>query len=166
MNITIHTMQDCDWESVAAIYEQGIKSVNATFRSKLPTFEEWNTSHIKNCRLVAVMDNKIVGWAALTKTSGMPAFDGVAELSVYIANESQHKGVGRLLLQNLITDSEKNGFWTLQSNIFQENLVSIELHKKCGFRVIGVRERVAKDKNGKWRTNVLLEKRSTVVGID
>jgi L-amino acid N-acyltransferase YncA len=166
MNITIHTMQDCDWESVAAIYEQGIKSVNATFRSILPTFEEWNNSHIRKCRLVAVTHDKIVGWAALTKTSGMSAFDGVAELSLYIADDCKRKGIGKLLLENLITDSEKNGFWTLQSNIFQENLASIELHKKCGFRVIGIRERVAKDKNGNWRTNVLLEKRSTVVGID
>ncbi len=166
MNLTIRLMKTSDWESVTAIYEQGIKSVNATFNSKLPTFEEWDASHIKECRLVAVINDKIVGWAALTKTSEMPAFDGVAELSIYIADEFQRKGIGRQLLNYLITDSEKNGFWTLQSNIFEENTASIALHEQCGFRFIGKRERVGKDMLGRWRTNVLLEKRSTIVGID
>lgn len=159
-------MKDSDWEAVGSIYQSSITCGDATFRRVLPTFEEWDASHLKVCRFVAENSGTVVGWAALTGTSGIPAFHGVAELSIYIAEGCRGKGIGRRLLEKLIEESEKNGLWTLQANIFEENSVSIELHKKCGFRVIGVRERVAQDKDGKWRTNVLMEKRSSVVGAN
>lgn len=166
MEVKIRSMNNSDWNNVASIYEESIADASATFRSILPTFEEWNASHLKTCRLIAECNNKVAGFAAITKTSGMPAFDGVVELSIYIARKYKRQGIGRLLLNALISESEKNGFWTLQSNIFEENVGSIELHKKCGFRIIGKRERVARDKFGKWRTNVLMERRSNIVGMD
>jgi L-amino acid N-acyltransferase YncA len=84
--------------------------------------------------------------------------------SAYVASEAHGKGVGEALLSALIEESEKEGFWTLQAGIFPENKSSIALHKKHGFRILGVREKLGK-MGEKWRDVVLLERRSKVVGV-
>jgi phosphinothricin acetyltransferase len=114
---------------------------------------------------VAEEAGEILGWVALSPVSSRCVYGGVAEVSVYIATKNRGKGVGKLLMEHLILESEKAGYWTLQSGIFPENLGSIKLHEKVGFRYIGKRERVGKIK-GLWKDNLLFEKRSQIVGID
>jgi L-amino acid N-acyltransferase YncA len=153
------------WAEVKEIYLQGIATGNATFQSTAPCWEEWDNSHVPNCRIVAVEGEQVLGWAALTAVSGRCVYAGVAEVSVYVADEARGKGLGSLLLQALVLRSEENNFWTLQAGIFPENELSLRIHQKAGFRIIGTRERIGK-MNGVWRDTILLEKRSTLTGIE
>lgn len=152
------------WTSVKAIYESGIATGNATFQTTAPEWEEWDKGHVTSCRLIAIEDNQILGWAALSAVSGRCVYAGVAEVSVYVHPDARGKGVGHQLLQALITESEENGFWTLQAGIFPENTSSIHIHEKNGFRIIGRREKIGQ-MNGKWRDTLLLERRSHTIGI-
>jgi len=162
--ITIRTLRPADWPEVREIYDDGIASGNATFETKAPAWEEWDTKQIQACRLVAEEGGKVQGWAALWPASDRCVYGGVAEVSVYVGRETQGKGVGSRLLQELVTASEKEGFWTLQAGIFPENESSVRIHEKCGFRVIGHRERLGK-MNDTWRDVLLMERRSPTVGI-
>lgn len=153
------------WDDVKRIYEEGIATGNATFQTEALSWEEWDKSHLQSCRLVAVEDNRVSGWAALTPVSGRCVYAGVAEVSVYVANAARGKGIGKKLLEALIEESEKNNLWTLQAGIFPENIPSIKIHESCGFRLIGKRERIGK-MNGKWRDTLLFEKRSNIVGVE
>ena len=168
MSNTLHIMTrpmiSEDWEAVASIYAEGIATGLATFEKQVPTFEVWDKAHLKWCRIVAVDKNIILGWAALSPVSGRCVYGGVAEVSVYVGQAYNHKGVGKVLMKELISQSEKNGFWTLQSGVFPENVGSIALHKKVGFRYIGTRERVGQ-LDGIWKDNLLFERRSKIVGI-
>lgn len=150
--------------SILAIYQEGISTGNATFQTAAPEWQEWDQSHIKSCRLVAIKDDKVVGWAALTPVSGRSVYAGVAEVSVYVTGSAHGQGIGKALLQELIEQSEQNNFWTLQAGIFPENTPSIKIHESCGFRIVGRRERIGKMGNT-WRDTLLLEKRSTKTGI-
>ena len=158
-------MQAGHWPEVEKIYLEGIATGNATFQGSAPSWDEWNTAHVQNCRLLAVKGEQVLGWAALTPVSGRCVYAGVAEVSVYVAEAARGKGVGLLLLDELVKRSEDNNFWTLQAGILPENLASIKLHQKAGFRIIGTRERIGK-LNGVWRDTVLLEKRSQSIGIN
>lgn len=166
MEISIRPMIEADWPAVAKIYGQGIATGKATFQSEIPAYSDWNSSHITECRFVAESSGSIAGWAALSKTSSRCVYGGVAEVSIYIAESCRKKGVGETLFNYLISESEKAGYWTLQSGIMENNEASIRLHEKCGFRKIGFRERIARDVTGKWRNTVLMERRSKVTGID
>lgn len=166
MNYTIEEMKESDWEEVSKIYLEGINTGIATFQNSIPTYDEWNSGHIKSCRLVAKSDKKVLGFTALSATSSRAVYSGVAEVSIYIGENYRGLGIGKALLTNLIKLSEENNFWTLQSGIIRENTSSIELHKKCGFREIGIREKVAKMDNGIWHDTVLMERRSKTVGIN
>jgi phosphinothricin acetyltransferase len=166
MNYTIEEMKASDWEEVAQIYLEGINTGIATFQNSIPNFEDWNNGHIKSCRLVAKSEGKVLGFAALSPTSSRPVYSGVAEVSIYIGGNHRGLGIGHALMTNIIKLSEENNFWALQSGIIRENTASIELHKKCGFREIGIREKVAKMDNGRWHDTVLMERRSKTVGID
>ena len=165
MNTGLRHMNPTDWPQVAEIYKQGIETGNATFQQTIPTWVEWNNAHIGSCRLVAVIDNVITGWAALSPVSVRPVYAGVAEVSVYVESRFRGQQLGTKLLEGIISESESNGFWTLQAGILQENSASIAIHKKSGFREIGYREKVAKLK-GVWRNTILMEERSTVTGIN
>lgn len=161
----IRHMRASDWEQVSQIYAQGIATGIATFEVNVPSYESWNQAHIDQCRLVAEDGKTILGWAALSPVSSRCVYGGVGEVSVYIAAESRGKGIGKLLMERLIEESEKAGYWTLQSGVFPENKGSIKLHENVGFRYIGKRERVGKI-HGVWKDNLLFEKRSDIVGID
>jgi Sortase and related acyltransferases len=165
MNYTIEEMKASDWEEVVQIYLEGINTGIATFQNSIPNFEDWNNGHIKSCRLVAKSEGKVLGFAALSPTSSRPVYSGVAEVSIYIGENHRGLGIGHALMTNIIKLSEENNFWTLQSGIIRENTTSIELHKKCGFREIGFREKVAKMDNGIWHDTVLMEHRSAIVGV-
>ncbi len=149
-------------DDVLRIFAEGIATGLATFESKAPPWVEWDAEHLPNCRFVAV-DGPILGWAALSGVSSRCVYGGVAEVSVYVAAEARGRGVGLALLQALVTASEEAGIWTLQAGIFQENVPSLKIHERAGFRVVGVRERLGSH-NGTWRDVVLLERRSKTVG--
>ncbi len=114
--------------------------------------------------MVAIEDDEISGWAGITAVSGRCVYAGVGEVSVYVSANARGKGIGKLLLQSLIDESEKNNFWTLQAGIFPENIASIKIHEACGFRIIGNREKIGK-MNNVWRDTLLLERRSKKIGL-
>ena len=152
------------WEAVKQIYKEGIDTGNATFQKTIPTWDEWDNAHEKKCRLIAINGDTVLGWAALTPVSSRCVYAGVGEVSVYVSLAARGKGVGKKLLQNLIVESEKNNFWTLQAGIFPENEASIKIHLDCGFRIIGTREKIG-EMDGVWRDTLLLERRSKTIGI-
>jgi L-amino acid N-acyltransferase YncA len=161
--VRVRGMTAADWPAVRAIYEAGIATGQATFETSAPAWELWHGDHLQACRLVADEDGELLGWAALTKVSGRCVYAGVAEVSVYVAPAARGRGIGRELLAALVDESEHAGLWTLQAGIFPENEASLALHQRCGFRVVGRRERLGK-MNGAWRDVLLLERRSTTAG--
>jgi L-amino acid N-acyltransferase YncA len=161
----IRPLKADDWDFVRSIYAAGIASGQATFETEAPTWQRWHGNHLPAPRLVAVANETILGWAALTPVSARPVYAGVAEVSVYVAREWHGRGIGRGLLGALVTESERKGIWTLQASIFPENVASVSLHLACGFREVGRRERIAK-MSGLWRDTLLLERRSKLVGND
>ena len=148
-----------DWGEIVEIFFQGIQSNNSTFHYECPSYEEWDAIHTKDCRLVIEDGDEVVGFAALTPFSSRECYKGVASVSIYIDGDHQHGGYGTELLSALVAESEKCGYWTLEASIFETNAPSIKLHEKCGFRVVGVRERLGKDRFGVWRSVVLMERR-------
>lgn len=151
-----------DWEQVRSIYLEGIATGHTTFETDAPSWENWDAGHLQVARLVARVGNRVVGWAALSAMSSRKVYGGVAELTVSVGEASRGCGIGRALLQALIEESERHGIWTLQASIFPENVASVKLHLRCGFREVGRRERIAK-LNGVWRDTLLFERRSEIV---
>jgi L-amino acid N-acyltransferase YncA len=164
MNCEITFMRPEDWLAVREIYREGIATGNATFETELPGWEKWDSGHRKDCRLIARQGEQIIGWSALSPVSARQVYAGVAEVSVYVAAAARGNRIGKALLQALIAESESQGIWTLQAGVFPENVGSIVLHKSCGFREVGVRQRVGK-LSEVWRDVQLLERRSQRVGI-
>ncbi|CAN5806366.1 GNAT family N-acetyltransferase [soil metagenome] len=162
--VAIRDMVPEDWECVKSIYSEGLATGDATFETEMPSWEKWDESHLDVPRLVAVAPNEgVVGWAALARVSSRAVYLGVAEVSVYVAGKARGKGIGKDLLKQLIARSEQQGIWTLQASVFPENIASLALHKICGFREVGSRQRIG-IVNGIWRDTVLLERRSEVIG--
>ncbi len=159
MDISIRPMVSDDWAEVVEIYYQGIQTNMATFETACPSYDVWDKGHLPSCRLVAEVDYDVAGWAALVPFSGRDCYSGVATVSIYIDANYRNRGVGEVLLTALLDETAKMGFWSIQSAIFQENLPSLKLHEKCGFRKIGYRERLGKDRFGVWRSVVLMEHR-------
>lgn len=147
------------------IYSQGLATNIATFQNELPKWEDWDKGHLAFCRISIYENDEMLGWTALSPVSSRCVYSGVAEVSIYVAQEARGKGIGKILLNELIKQSESNEIWTLQSGIFAENQNSIKLHGKCGFRIVGYREKIGK-KNGVWKDNVLMERRSKNIGTD
>lgn len=160
MDIFIRDMNKLDWTEVSEIYEEGIKTNLATFTTKVPSYKDWDKSHLSKYRFVATIHDVVVGWCALSPISNRCVYGGVAEVSVYVHVGHSGKGVGFLLLSHLIKSFEEDSsMWTLQSHVMENNVSSLNLHKKCGFRIVGTREKFGCDVNGDWRNVILLEKR-------
>jgi L-amino acid N-acyltransferase YncA len=157
--VQVRELRRDDWHAVKAIFEQGIAGGDATFETEAPSWDDWDRAHLEGHRLVALQEGEVVGWAALAPVSGRCVYAGVTEDSVSVADSAQGRGVGRRLLEELIERSEQAGIWTIRAGIFPENEASIELHRRCGFRVVGVHERLGKH-HGVWRDVVLMERRS------
>jgi len=162
--LRIEAMVPGDWPSVRAIYEEGIATGLGTFETAAPSWKEWDEARLAHSRLVA-REQAILGWAALSPVSKRSCYAGVAEVGVYIAAVARGRGLGRALLEALIESAETHGIWTLQGASIAENAASLALQAKCGFRVVGRRERIGK-LAGIWRDTVLTEWRSEKVGID
>jgi L-amino acid N-acyltransferase YncA len=158
----IRDLRPPDWPEVAAIYEEGMRSGDATFETSVPAWEAWDAAHPEH-RIVATLDERLAGWVALSPSSPRRCYRGVAEESVYVASWAQGQGVGRALLEAIVERSEAAGIWTLTAGIFPENKPSLRLHLGCGFRLVGVHERLGESK-GVWRDVLLLERRSEVTG--
>jgi L-amino acid N-acyltransferase YncA len=156
----IRAMATDDWPTVKAIYAEGIATGLATFETSAPRWEDWDDAYLAEHRLVAEQDGEVVGWAALLPTSRRACYAGVVENSVYVAEGSRGRGIGKALLERLLEDADRAGFWTVQASVFADNEASIEFHKRCGFRVVGTRERIGQ-LDGVWRDTVLLERRSS-----
>jgi len=163
--MTIRPLASADYPRVREIYLEGIATGHATFETGAPDWEGWDRKFLQKCRLVAEMEGEVLGWAGLSPVSDRCAYGGVGEVAVYVAADARGKGVGTLLLKALVEVSEEAGLWTLQAGIFPENAGSLRVHEKCGFRVIGIRERLGK-MGGRWRDVLLLERRSGTVGVD
>lgn len=174
MEYSIVPMQPEHWPAVREIYREGIATGNATFETETPDWEKWDSSHRKDCRLVATAplasststsaQVTVLAWAALSQVSVRKVYAGVAEVSVYVAAAARGRGLGKALLMEIVRQSEANSLWTLQAGIFPENIASLTLHKSCGFREVGVRRRIGK-LGGVWRDVILLERRSSKVGV-
>ncbi|MFT3826269.1 MAG: GNAT family N-acetyltransferase [Chitinophagaceae bacterium] len=163
--MTVITRMSADQQAVILdIYRQGIASGMATFETEVPSWEEFESKYLPHSRIMVLEDGVLAGWAALSPVSTRDCYRGVAEVSVYVADSHQRKGIGRMLLQGLIKESEQNGIWSLLSVIHEENKASIHLHEQCGFRYIGYREKIAR-LNGVWLTTVMMERRSVMVGV-
>jgi L-amino acid N-acyltransferase YncA len=155
--VKIDALLPTDWPAVRAIYEEGIDI--GTFEELVPTWQEWDRGHLVWPRLVAREDGEVVGWAALAPYSDRSCYRGVAENSIYIARRARGRGLGRALLERLCTEADAAHIWTMQAGILAANTASIALHEKCGFRLVGVRERLAR-KRGEWSDVVLMERRA------
>lgn len=176
--MTITNLLAGHWPAVKAIYEEGIATGNATFQTEAPEWAYWNAAHLPHSRLVALSEprpvvpsdpapisppepGRVIGWAALSPVSARAVYAGVAEVSVYIAGGQRGRKIGECLLAQLIAESEQHGIWTLQASIFPENIASLRIHARCGFRQVGYRERIGQ-MHGVWRDTVLVERRSTL----
>ncbi|NLI54134.1 MAG: N-acetyltransferase [Clostridiales bacterium] len=159
-DFAVRPMTDEDWPDVARIYQEGMDTNLSTFRTSCPDWAEWDGAHLKKCRLVATRDGAVVGWVALSPYSSRCVYEGVAHVSVYIGEGARGMGAGKTLLKALIAASEAEGFWTLQSGIMEDNAGSIALHIGCGFRLVGYREKIGRDRFGVWRNTLLMERRS------
>ncbi len=160
--VVLDVLTGRDWDAVRSIYLDGIATGNATFESEAPSWEAWDATHLGAPRLVARVGGAVVGWAALSRVSERPVYAGVAELSIYVRAGMRGRGIGRTLLAALVRASEQAGIWTLEAGVFPENRASLALHARCGFRVVGVRERLGRH-GGTWRDVVLLERRSEAI---
>jgi L-amino acid N-acyltransferase YncA len=154
--LEIRDVRPEDWARVAEIYWDGMRDGLATFETEVPAWEAWAAAH--SVRLAAERGGEVVGFATLSPASSRRCYAGVAENSVYVARAAQGQGIGRALLEKLISRARAAGIWTIQTSIFPENRASLALHEHCGFRVVGTRERIAK-RDGIWRDTVFLERR-------
>ncbi|MEO1436120.1 MAG: N-acetyltransferase family protein [Bacteroidota bacterium] len=155
----IAPMNSSHWPAVEQIYLSGIATGMATFETQSPGWERWDENHMDTNRWVALVEDQVAGWIALSPTSDRCVYGGVAEVSVYVNPDFKRRGVGKALLKKVIESSETEGIWTLHAAMFPQNEGSIGLHQAMGFRKIGIREKIAK-LNGEWHDNLLMERRS------
>lgn len=166
----IDVMRPRDWEQVRAIYLEGVGTGNSTFETAAPEWSRWDSGHLPEHRFVMRDGDAILGWVALSPVSSRCVYSGVAELSIYVGGAHRGRGVGSALIEALVLSTEKAGIWTLQATIFPENAASLHLVGNHGFRRVGVHEKLGKmvygQYAGTWRDVVLMERRSTVAGVD
>ena len=168
--VSLRAMTAADAAAVLRIYQDGIDTGHATFATAAPAWEDWDRVHLAHSRLVARLEGEVAAWAALAPVSARHVYRGVAEVSIYVADWAKGRGIGRRLLEATIEASEAAGIWTLQAGVFPENPASLALHKRAGFRMLGLRRRVGRMEHGplagQWRDVLLFERRSTIAGLE
>lgn len=162
--VQVRTMLPVDFDAVRAIYQAGLDGGLASFETVAPDWQAFDRSKLPEHRLVAEVDGVVAGWVAVSAVSSRPVYAGVVEHSVYVAPITQGLGIGSMLLHALFASTESTGIWTIQSGIFPNNVASLRLHERCGFRVVGTRERVGRHPFDGWRDVVMVERRSQVAG--
>jgi L-amino acid N-acyltransferase YncA len=160
--VEIRDLRPGDWPEVARIYAEGIATRNATFETEVPSWDAWDSAHLREHRFVAEANGEVVGWIALAPVSSRCCYAGVAEVSAYVAKNVRGRGLGAVLLERIVESSEQAGIWTLETGVFPENEPSLALLKRFGFREVGIRERIG-ELDGVWRDVVFLERRSEVI---
>lgn len=160
-DVTVRALRDEDWPAVRRIYAEGIATGQATFETEVPRKAALESKWLPGHRWVAEIDGQVAGWAAVAPVSARECYSGVAETSVYVGDGFRGRGVGKALLYTQVTRADEDDLWTLQTSIFTDNRASIALHRSAGFRIVGLRERIAR-LDGVWRDTVLLERRSLV----
>lgn len=163
--LTLRSARPNDWEAIKRIYIEGIETKLATFETtcSVPdTSTDWFNGKIDQSIYVAIENDQVIGWSALSPVSDRCVYGGVGEVSVYVTSSASGKGIGKKLLDKLIDFAEQNNFWTLQAGIFSDNSASIKLHEKGGFRLVGIREKLGK-LDGDWKDVVLMERRSETI---
>ena len=160
-------MTAADWPEIRRIYADGIATGDATLEREAPDWSHFDRSHRHDCRLVARerAGSRVLGWTALTAYSSRRVYLGVAWESVYVAADARGRGLGRALLEAVIPASEEVGLWTLLAGVLADNAPSLALHENVGFRRVGIQRGMGQDATGRWRDVVVLERRSSVVGI-
>jgi L-amino acid N-acyltransferase YncA len=158
--VRVERMRPGHWPAVRSIYQAGIATGNATLERQVPEWEGWDAGHRPDCRLVAVDGDRVLGWVALSPYSTRTVYAGIAWLSIYVAPDAQRRGIGRRLVEAAVEASEEAGVWTLMAGILPENVASLVLHERAGFRRIGVQRRLGRDAAERWRDVVLMERRS------
>jgi L-amino acid N-acyltransferase YncA len=156
--VLVRPFDPTDYPAVAAVFAEGIDTGQATFETSVPSWEEWDAAHLPAHRFVAEEHDGVVGWVAVVPYSRRAVYRGVGEESVYVAARARGRGIGRALLETVIASARAGGLWTLQAGVFADNVASLELHRRLGFREVGVRERIGQ-LDGVWRDVVLLELR-------
>lgn len=159
----IREMKVSDWDDMMVIFQQNLEKGYVTFRTERPSYEDWDAGHIKECRLVYEQDGRVVGYTMLAPTSARECYRGVAELSIYVHDDYTGQGIGTKLLKTLMEEAEKSGYWTLVAVVLENNQDSFRLHTYCGFRVVGIREKIAKDRFGNWQSTMLMEWRNSII---
>ncbi|WP_246862717.1 GNAT family N-acetyltransferase [Pedobacter sp. KBS0701] len=155
-------MRAADWSEINDIYQEGIDTGTASFRTPDISWKDWDSSHLKTCRFVSLQGKEIVGWCALLPVIANYDVGGVGEIEVYVKQGYKGQGIGSALLNALIIESEKKGIWMLQAGIFLQNSASLKIYEKAGFRVVGYREKIGKAK-GVWQDNLLMERRNKLI---
>jgi L-amino acid N-acyltransferase YncA len=155
--VTIDDLAEADWGAVSRIFEEGLDL--GTFEEAVPTWPQFDERYLTAPRIVARDGDDVLGWATLAPVSRRECYRGVAEDSVYVAAAARGRGVGRALLEELVRRADAAGLWTVQAHMFADNTASRALHETCGFRLVGIRHRLAR-KHGEWRDTALLERRS------
>ncbi len=156
--VTTRAMTGADLTRVREIYLQGIATRQATFETEAPDVDVLASTWLPGQRWVAEVDGVVAGWTGASATSTRACYAGVAETSVYVAEEARGCGIGRILVDRQVAEADAGGLWTLQTSIFAENHASLALHHASGYRTLGVRRRIAQ-LDGVWRDTVLLERR-------
>jgi L-amino acid N-acyltransferase YncA len=163
--VLIRPMEAGDAGPVLAIYQAGLDGQQASFEVTAPTWEAFDAAKLTAHRHVAADagTGEVLGWAAVIAVSDRCVYAGVVEHSVYVHPGHRGRGIGAALLGALIESTEAAGIWTIQSGVFPENVASLRLHERAGFRVVGTRQRIGRH-HGQWRDVVLIERRSPAVG--
>ena len=157
----IRFLEKIDIPDVLTIYQLGIDTGIATFETMAPSSEQWDQKFHPQLRYVFEENENILGWVSITPVSSRDVYKGVGEVTIYVHPHAQGKGVGTQLLQHLIEQAKLLGYWMLQASIFEINTASIQLHKKVGFHVVGVRKGIAR-KNDQWMNTVLMDQHLTL----
>jgi phosphinothricin acetyltransferase len=150
-----------DAAAIARIYNQGIEERIVTFETKPRSTTDIERLLAERAGrypfIVVERDGEVVAWASAGRYRARPCYDPIAEHSVYVDRACRGTGVGRLALEALVVDAERRGLLKLVSRIFPENEASLALHRRVGFREVGIYRRHGK-LDGAWRDCVIVEK--------
>ncbi|WP_289139899.1 arsinothricin resistance N-acetyltransferase ArsN1 family A [uncultured Brevibacillus sp.] len=142
MNLSIRKVSEEDLEIILSIYNQGIADRIATLESEEKDYtyiRKWFDEHQgRYAVLVAVLEGGIIGWASLNRYSNRSAYDGVADLSIYIDRSYRGKGVGKALLEKLEEVARSEQFYKILLFTFPFNGLGQGLYKKSGYREVGI----------------------------